>query len=137
MSDTISLPNMKSVATVKFERLQALCRKRCRKGPALIGLDPLSAMRCRALLYAHTAIAAYCEAQTEKQLLGLERLADAFLSVHDQFAGLRWYSLSSTVRAARRDTIMLLGQATTRAELRRISDALVAEENPRSKLKAA
>ena len=51
-------------------------------------------------------------------------MAEAYLAVHDQLAGLRWYSWPSTVRAARRDTLRALDGAMTRAELRRIAEAL-------------
>jgi hypothetical protein len=54
----------------------------------------------------------------------------AYLHVHDQLAGLRWYSWPGTVRAARRDTLRALDGAMTRAELRRIADALGKQARP-------
>jgi hypothetical protein len=82
-------------------------------------------MRCRALLYANTAIAAIDETDSKKARLALERIADAFLHVHDQLAGISWYSWPSTVRAERRFTLRMLDSAMTRAELRRVSNALI------------
>lgn len=122
MTNVVELPQLKP--TMNLTKLVAQCRKHCRAGLALVGLDPLTAMRCRALLYAHTALAAIDDADSEKARLGLERMADAYLHVHDQLAGLRWFSWPSTVRAARRDTLRALDGAMTRAELRRIAEAL-------------
>lgn len=122
MTNDVELPQLKP--TVDLTKLIAACRKHCRAGLPLVGLDPLTAMRCRALLYAHTTLAAIDDAASEKARLGLERMADAYLHVHDQLAGLRWFSWPSTVRAARRDTLRALDGAMTRAELRRIADAL-------------
>ena len=122
MTNIVELPQLKPLVDVS--RLIAVCRKRCRTGLLLVGLDPLTAMRCRALVYAHAALAAIDDADSEKARLGLERMADAYLHVHDQLASLRWYSWPSTVRAARRDTLRALDSAMTRAELRRIAEAL-------------
>jgi len=132
MTNIVELPQLKP--TVDLNKLTSLCRKRCRTGLALVGLDPLTATRCRALLYAHTALASIDDADSEKARLGLERMADAYLLVHDQLAGLRWYSWPSTVRAVRRETLRALDSAMTRAELRRIADAL-GQKASKSRLK--
>lgn len=136
MTDVAELPRSKP--TTDFNQLVAMCRKHCQKGLPLVGLDPLTAMRCRALIYAHTALAALDETDSEKTRVGLERVADAYLTLHDQLASLRWYSWASTVRKARRETLRALDSAMTRAELRRISDALsLAKGSSRRKLVAA
>jgi len=122
MSNVIELPHIKP--TVNLAQLTALCRKRCRSGLQLVGVDPLTAMRCRALVYAHTALASIDNTDSEKSLKGLERMADAYLAVHDELAGLSWYSWPSTVRAARRETLRSLDNAMLRTELRRVVDAL-------------
>lgn len=125
MSNVITLPQVSSKMTL--DKLTALCRKRARRGaPVLYGLDPVTAMRCRALLYANTALSTLDDEDNEKARTVLERTAEAFLAVHDELAGLTWYSFPSTVRAARRETLRALDNAMTRAELRRISDGLSA-----------
>lgn len=118
-----------------FNALVNRCQTACRSGIPLLGLGPVTAMRCRALLYAQTALAAMEAADSDKVRLTLERLADAYLQVHDRAAGIRWYSLPGTSRSARQDTARSLDNAMLRAELRRISDALV-ESRPASARRA-
>jgi len=108
-----------------FNTLVNRCQAACRSGLPLIGLGPVTAMRCRALLYAQTALAFLDAADSDKVRMTLERLTDAYLQVHDRAAGVRWYSLPSTSRAARQETARSLDNAMLRAELRRISDALL------------
>ncbi len=117
-----ALPQVR--ASHNFKTLVVRCRAACRNGIPLIGLGPVTAMRCRALLYAQTALAAMEDTDSDKVRVALERMADAYLQVHDRAAGVRWYHLPSTSRAARRDTMRSLDNAMLRAELRRISEAL-------------
>lgn len=136
MTNVIALP-VSALPSVKptpnFKTLVARCRTACRSGIPLLGLGPVTAMRCRALLYAQTALAAMDDTDSPKVLRALERMADAYLEVHDRAAGVRWYSLPSTARAARRDTLRALDNAMLRAELRRISDALSEMSTVRSR----
>lgn len=135
MTNVVTLPNVKPIADLP--KLIEICRRRCRSGFPLVGLDPLTAMRCRALVYAHTALTALCTSDNEKVNVGLERMASAYLAVHDAACDLAWYSWPSTVRAARRDTLRLLDGAMTRAELRAIATALASSKSSRRKPTAA
>lgn len=95
---------------------------------SLPGLDALSALRCRAYLFAATALAALAECKTEKQTIQLERIALGYMRAHDRCAGMRWWSWPSTVDAARRDTREMLERSQSRAlalaEYRRMAAAL-------------
>lgn len=127
-----TVSELSTMAAKSPAELLQLCMTRARRGrPPMPGLDRLTAARCRALLYANTTIdiAADMDAKDQRALLVV---ADAFLRVHDELAGLRWFSWPSTVREARRDTLYFLDGAATRRLLKQMGLSL-----PRGRREAA
>jgi len=113
------------------------------KAPQKRGLDPVTNARCNALTQANTALFAAMNADTQAQSDALTQTANALLRVHDHLAGVEWYTLPSTVREIRAESLRINESAENREVLYKIVDLLTiiaaksiegsATSNPRAK----
>lgn len=94
------------------------------KAPQRLGLDPMTNARCNALTQANTALYAASHASTQTQADALTQTANALLSLHDQAAGVAWYSLPSTRREMRSETLRLNDRAENRQLLHKVVELL-------------
>lgn len=94
------------------------------KAPQKRGLDPVTNARCNALTQANTALFAAMNADTQAQADSLTQTANALLRVHDHLAGVEWYTLPSTVREIRAESLRINESAENRAVLNKIVDLL-------------